>query len=94
MLFECFDISQDSALAVDQNQRYYYERAIWRHDLKFSIGLLLSIIPKVRHRQLSTRINVCRMLSAEIPLKSNELCFRLVFLSVQINLFFWVIVFF
>jgi hypothetical protein len=64
MLFECFDISQDSAQLWDQNQQYY-ERAIWRHDLKFSIGLLLfQIILKVTSSK--PLINVCRMLSAEI----------------------------
>jgi hypothetical protein len=69
MLFECFDISQDSCSSCGiKTSNTYYERAIWRHDLKFSIGLLLfQIIPKVLHRQSHF---VCRMLSAEIPLKA------------------------
>jgi hypothetical protein len=71
MLFECFDISQDSCSGCGiKTSNTYYERAIWRHDLKFSIGLLLfQIIPKSATSS-KPLINVCRMLSAEIPLKA------------------------
>jgi hypothetical protein len=68
MLFECFDISQDSAQLWDQNQQYLRKGDL-EHDLKFSIGLLLfQIIPKSTSSK--PLINVCRMLSAEIPLKA------------------------